>query len=119
MLTLKNNLTNFVYNISRLCIRYGHVGVLVDALLMVVRPYWVPYTPRDIIGWRTEVKDGQRVLTQLRLMERIVRPKGKYGEETVEQIRVLEPNSFMLFQRNDDGDFKGGWRHYQFGLYTF
>ena len=26
-----NNLTNFVYNISRLCIRYGHVGVLVDA----------------------------------------------------------------------------------------
>ena len=44
-------------------------------------------------------------INQLRLMERIVRPKGKYGEETVEQIRVLEPNSFMLFQRNDDGDF--------------
>ena len=100
-----NNLTNFVYNISRLCIRYGHVGVLVDAPADGGRPYWIPYTPRDIIGWRTEVKDGQRELTQLRLMERIVRPKGKYGEETVEQIRVLEPNSFMLFQRNDDGDF--------------
>ena len=100
-----NNLTNFVYNISRLCIRYGHVGVLVDAPANGGRPYWIPYTPRDIIGWRTEVKDGQRELTQLRLMERIVRPKGKYGEETVEQIRVLEPNSFMLFQRNDDGDF--------------
>ena len=101
-----NNLTNFVYNISRLCIRYGHVGVLVDAPANGGRPYWIPYTPRDIIGWRTEVKDGQRELTQLRLMERIVRPKGQYGEETVEQIRVLEPNSFRLFQRNNDGDFK-------------
>ena len=101
-----NNLTNFVYNISRLCIRYGHVGVLVDAPANGGRPYWIPYTPRDIIGWRTEVKDGLRELTQLRLMERIVRPKGLYGEETVEQIRVLQPNSFQLFQRNNDGDFK-------------
>jgi len=101
-----NNLTNFVYNISRLCIRYGHVGVLVDAPANGGRPYWIPYTPRDIIGWRTEVKDGLRELTQLRLMERIVRPKGLYGEETVEQIRVLAPNSFQLFQRNNDGDFK-------------
>lgn len=101
-----NNLTNFVYNISRLCIRYGHVGVLVDAPANGGRPYWIPYTPRDIIGWRTEVKDGKRELTQLRLMERIVKPKGKYGEETIEQIRVLEPNSFRLFQRNDDGDFR-------------
>ena len=101
-----NNLTNFVYNISRLCIRYGHVGVLVDAPANGGRPYWIPYTPRDIIGWRTEVKDGKRELTQLRLMERIVKPKGQYGEETIEQIRVLEPNSFKLFQRNDDGDFR-------------
>ena len=101
-----NNLTNFVYNISRLCIRYGHVGVLVDAPADGGRPYWIPYTPRDIIGWRTEVKDGKRELTQLRLKERIVKPKGQYGEETIEQIRVLEPNSFRLFQRNNDGDFK-------------
>ena len=101
-----NNLTNFVYNISRLCIRYGHVGVLVDAPANGGRPYWIPYTPRDIIGWRTEVKEGKRELTQLRLKERIVKPKGQYGEETIEQIRVLEPNSFKLFQRNDDGDFR-------------
>ena len=30
----------------------------------------------------------------------------QYGEETIEQIRVLEPNSYRLFQRNNDGDFK-------------
>ena len=91
-----NNLTNFVYNISRLCIRYGHVGVLVDAPANGGRPYWIPYTPRDIIGWRTEVKDGQRELTQLRLMERVVRPKGKYGEETVEQIRAVSYTHLTL-----------------------
>jgi hypothetical protein len=101
-----NNLTNFVYNISRLCIRYGHVGVLVDAPAEGGRPYWIPYTPRDIIGWRTEIQNGLRKLTQLRLTERIVKPKGMYGEETIEQIRVLEPGTFSIFQRNDDGDFK-------------
>ena len=101
-----NNLTNFVYNISRLCIRYGHVGVLVDAPAEGGRPYWIPYTPRDIIGWRTEIQNGLRKLTQLRLTERIVKPKGIYGEETIEQIRVLEPGTFSIFQRNDDGDFK-------------
>ena len=101
-----NNLTNFVYNISRLCIRYGHVGVLVDAPAEGGRPYWIPYTPRDIIGWRTEIENGLRKLTQLRLTERIVKPKGMYGEETIEQIRVLEPGTFSIFQRNDDGDFK-------------
>ena len=101
-----NNLTNFVYNISRLCIRYGHVGVLVDAPAEGGRPYWIPYTPRDIIGWRTEIQNGLRKLTQLRLTERIIKPKGMYGEETIEQIRVLEPGTFSIFQRNDDGDFK-------------
>ena len=101
-----NNLTNFIYNISRLCIRYGHVGVLVDAPAEGGRPYWIPYTPRDIIGWRTEINNGLRKLTQLRLTERVVRPKGLYGEETVEQIRVLEPGTFQLFQRNNKGDFK-------------
>ncbi len=101
-----NNLTNFIYNISRLCIRYGHVGVLVDAPAEGGRPYWIPYTPRDIIGWRTEIDNGLRKLTQLRLTERVVRPKGLYGEETVEQIRVLEPGTFQLFQRNNKGDFK-------------
>ena len=101
-----NNLTNFIYNISRLCIRYGHVGVLVDAPSSGGRPYWIPYTPRDIIGWRTEIEDGIRKLTQLRLTERIVKPKGTYGEETIEQIRVLEPGTFRIFQRNKDGDFK-------------
>jgi hypothetical protein len=101
-----NNLTNFVYNISRLCIRYGHVGVLVDAPAEGGRPYWIPYTPRDIIGWRTEIQNGLRKLTQLRLTERIVKPKGSYGEETIEQIRVLEPGTFRIFQRNEDGDYK-------------
>ena len=101
-----NNLTNFIYNISRLCIRYGHVGVLVDAPAEGGRPYWIPYTPRDIIGWRTEIENGFRKLKQLRLTERVVKPKGLYGEETVEQIRVLEPGTFQLFQRNNKGDFK-------------
>jgi hypothetical protein len=50
----------------------------------------VTYTPRDILGWRTEMSEGAQKLTQLRLMERIVVADGEYGEKQVEQIRVSD-----------------------------
>lgn len=64
------------------------------------------YTPRDILGWRTEMSNGAQKLTQLRLMERIVVPDGEYGEKQVEQIRVLTPGAFELHQRGDNASWK-------------
>ena len=58
------------------------------------RPYWVTYTPRDIIGWRTEKKEGKDVLTQLRLVEEVLVNDGLYGVKKVQQIRVLTPGTF-------------------------
>ena len=91
-----NDLQTWLFSAARQCIRYGHVGVLVDAPAAGEngRPYWVSYTPRDILGWRTELKDGKQELTQLRLMEKIVVPDGLYGEKQVEQVRVLTPGAF-------------------------
>ncbi len=103
-----NDLNVYLHNLSRICIRYGHVGVLVDfprgdegddsPVTTFERPYWVTYTPRDILGWRTDVVNGAQKLTQLRLLERVVVPYGLYGEELVEQVRVLTPGGYQLFR---------------------
>ena len=103
-----NDLQTWLFQASRISIRYGHVGVLVDAPASGEngRPYWVSYTPRDILGWRSELKDGKQELTQLRLQEKIVVPDGLYGEKQVEQVRVLTPGAFEIHQKDQQGDFK-------------
>jgi len=101
-----NDLNVWTYETTRKMVRYGHVGVLVDAPATGGRPYWVTYTPRQILGWRTEQQEGQQVLTQLRLAEMVTVPDGDYGEKAVEQIRVLTPGEYQLHQRNDDGEYK-------------
>lgn len=101
-----NDLNVWCYETARKCIRYGHVGVLVDAPIAgsAGRPYWVTYTPREILGCRHEKVDGSIKLTQLRLAENIILPDGEYGEKHVEQVRVLTPGAFEIHQRDKNGE---------------
>lgn len=101
-----NDLNVFVYETVRKLVRYGHVGTLVDAPKDGGRPYWCTYTPRQILGWRTEAKDGQQVLSMLRLSETVTIPDGEYGEKVVEQVRLLTPGAYELHQKGDDGEFR-------------
>jgi len=103
-----NDLQSWLFSTSRICLRYGHVGVLVDAPKAGEngRPYWATYDPRSIIGWRSDFKDGKQELTQLRLAEKILVPDGLYGEKQVEQVRVLTPGAFEIFQKDQKGDFR-------------
>jgi len=98
-----NDLNVWCYEVSRLAIRYGHVGVLVDAPAAGAkgRPYWVTYSPREILGWRTEIVDGMQKFTQLRLLEKVTEQDGDYGEKEVEQVRVLTPGAFEIHRRNE------------------
>ena len=102
-----NDLNQWLYNTSRVALRYGHVGVLVDAPKAgeTGRPYWAHYSPRDILGARYELADGKQRLTQLRLSEKIIVPEGLYGEKEVDQVRVLTPGAFELHQKDKKGDF--------------
>ena len=103
-----NDLQTWLFSTTRVCIRYGHVGVLVDAPAAGQngRPYYVTYTPRDILGWRTELANGEQKLTQLRLQEKILVPDGLYGEKEVVQVRVLTPGAFEIHQKDAKGDFR-------------
>ena len=102
-----NDLNIWTYETTRKVIRYGHCGVLVDAPADANgRPYWVTYTPRDILGWRTELIDGQQKFTQLRLLEKVIEPEGDYGETIVEQVRLLTPGAFEIHRKNNDGEFQ-------------
>lgn len=101
-----NDLNVWTYESARKMVRYGHVGTLVDAPADGGRPYWVTYTPRQILGWRTEAKEGKQQLTMLRLQEVASVPDGLYGEKVVQQVRVLTPGEYQIHQKDDKGDFR-------------
>jgi hypothetical protein len=102
-----NDLNVWTYEACRKMVRYGHIGVLVDAPAAgeLGRPYWVTYTPREILGWRTELIDGAQKLTQLRLLEKVIEADGDYGEKEVEQVRVLTPGAFEIHRHDAKGQF--------------
>lgn len=100
-----HDLNVWAYQFARVLFRYGHAGVLVDYgredAAQTDRPYWCVYSPRDILGFRTARVDGTQRLTQLRLYEEITLPLpgSEWGEEVVQQVRVLEPGRFRLYQQ--------------------
>ena len=89
---------------------YGHASSIVDYTPNTTarslaeerqrgaKPYLVPVNPRQILGWRTSNDSTSSDLTQVRVRERVVTAKGAYGEELVDQIRVMEPGRFELWQ---------------------
>jgi hypothetical protein len=101
-----NDLNVWTYETARKLVRYGHIGTLVDAPQDGGRPYWVTYTPRQILGWRSETKDGKHELSMLRLSETVTIPDGQYGEKLVQQIRVLTPGGYQIHQKDDQGEFR-------------
>ena len=103
-----NDLNVWTYETARKLVRYGHVGCLVDAPSDGGRPYWCTYTPRQILGYRTEQQDGAQRLIQLRLQEVVLEadPDSEYGEKQIDQVRVLTPGQYQIHQRQDNGNYE-------------
>lgn len=91
-------------------ILYGHASTVVDFVndelprnLAEERqqrraPYLVPIHPRQILGWRTATTSSSSELIQVRIRESVSQPKGAYGEELLEQIRVLTIGGYELWR---------------------
>ncbi len=80
----------------------GPAGTLADQAAAGVRPYFLRVMHGQILGWRTEVVSGRRVLAQLRLSECGGEADGAFGERAVERVRVLEPGRWAVWARDGD-----------------
>jgi hypothetical protein len=95
-------------------IAYGHSSWLVDfpkgegirtlrdqaeAQLM---PYFVSVDPWAIIGHRQDPRESSK-LQQVRIRELASVPKGKFGTDVKERIRVISPDSYELYEKQPNG----------------
>jgi hypothetical protein len=77
------------------------------------RPYWVHIPPKRLIGGRVEKIDGTQAITQVRLKEVIREPVGRFDEEEIEQIRVLEIGRWSTYRQDTKN---GDWFLYDEGM---
>ena len=117
-----NHLDVFSREVFRWALNDGHACILVDMPKAItsenpeatladeraagVRPYWVLYRKDQIKNWRTTRVNGVVVLVQVSLYEKVCEPSGEFGEEEIEQYRVLSPGSWRIYRRASE---EGAW----------
>lgn len=119
-------LNAFARRLLEVAILYGHCSALVDfpsgsqpRTLAEERadnsrqPYLVLVSPKQVLGWRTSDLRPQSELTQVRIREYIALPKGSFGEDIEEQIRVLTPGRYEVYRR--DTASAGDWTTFATG----
>lgn len=67
------------------------------------RPYFVRVMHNQILGWKSTIAGGKLRLTQLRLMESIEEDDGPFGVKCVQQVRVLFPGGWNIWQEMEKG----------------
>nr|WP_286948267.1 DUF4055 domain-containing protein [Pseudomonas sp. UBA6718] len=82
-----------------------------------VRPYTVTIKPGQVLGWKSETRNGAEVLTQFRYMESVEEqdPENEFGTKQVQQIRVLEPGLWRTFRKQKGQGGKDEWVQYATG----
>ncbi len=62
------------------------------------RPFFIHIPPPNLIGWRTEVIDGQRKLVDIRIFEKRIVPDGEFSEREVAFIRRYTRTQVFLYE---------------------
>lgn len=94
-------MTALLYGHSSSIVDYNNNGTartLAEERQQGAKPYLVPVAPQQVLGWRTSNDSSSSDLRQVRIKERIVTSRGSYGEELVDQIRVMEPGRYELWR---------------------
>jgi hypothetical protein len=110
------NLHAFLSEVGAEALGYGFSGILVDhpptrdkdgkSLYVTkadeenakVRPYFVQIHPRSILGWDSD----EHGLSQLRLLESVSIPDGRFAKKQIEQVRVLERGTWETWRESSD-----------------
>jgi hypothetical protein len=94
------------------------VATLADEKAAAIRPYCVHIKAEQVIGWRFEVVNGKRVLSQVRITECTEVADGAYGMKEVNRIRVLNRDSFEIWEEQTDDKGEAQWVKIQEGTLT-
>jgi hypothetical protein len=93
---------------------YGHSAILVDYPAAMGarnlaeeraqgrRPYFIHVDAAQIWGWRQASAMPGAPLTQVRIHEYTTRPLNEFGEEQIEQMRVIYPGKYDLYTLGQD-----------------
>ena len=114
-------LNGFARRLLTNALLYGHCSALVDYTALEPartladqrasgdRPYLCPIDAPQILGWRTAENRTESALTQVRLLERISEPSGTFGETVLDQIRVLNRDSWEVWRLTNDDSPHASW----------
>ena len=109
------DLDEFVRNQLFLSVAYGHsswmvdfpdakeIRTLRDQYQAQLKPYFVSVDPWSVIGWRQDPRKDAGKLQQVRLKEVVSVPKGRFGNEYRQRVRVMEPDRWEIWERQEDG----------------
>ena len=109
------DLDEFIRNQLFLSVAYGHCSWLVDfpdsrqiktlrdQYQAGLKPYFVEVDPWSIIGWRQDPRKDLGKLQQVRMREIVSVPKGRFSNEYKQRVRVMEPDHWEVWERQDDG----------------
>jgi hypothetical protein len=109
---LGSNINEYALRALVSSLTYGHSAILVDypaaagarnlaeERAMGRRPYFVHVDAPQIWGWRKET--GTNRLLQVRIHDYDVRPLNEFGEEQIEQMRVIYPGKYDLYTLGQD-----------------
>lgn len=87
-------------------------GTRADEIASGRRAYLVHVKADDLIGWKSELIEGQETLTQIRIRETVYEPSADspFEDVAVTQIRVLErPNVWQIWREVKDADGNSRW----------
>ena len=83
------------------------------------RPYLVPVSCQQIRGWRTVGDRRMGDLEMVRYHENISKPVGDFGEEIIEQVRVLRAGKYELYRNDLPGrNAETGWYLHESGEFS-
>lgn len=123
---LSTDLDAFAHSLLTSALSWGHSSILVDFPTAdniktladeqeaELKPYLVEIQAPQIIGWQHSARENQGKLQQVRIRETARVPKGRFGIEYKNRVRVLEPGSYEVWEAADSrGD--AGWMQIESG----
>lgn len=111
--TLGNNLHVFSSNAFWNGISFGLHGILVeyptmqpgltlaDEIRQGARPYWCHLPAQNILDLRVGMEGGKTVVSYVRFKTWDERPDGRFGTKCIEQVKILEPGRWELWEADD------------------